>query len=33
MMTTLLNFDNRFIKDLPGDSDASNTPRQVFGAC
>lgn len=30
---TLLDFDNRFVKDLPGDSDASNTPRQVFGAC
>ncbi|WP_291993913.1 protein adenylyltransferase SelO [Candidatus Accumulibacter sp. ACC003] len=29
----MLNFDNRFVRELPGDPDRHNTPRQVFGAC
>jgi len=29
----MLNFDNRFLRDLPGDTDRHNAPRQVFGAC
>ena len=29
----MLQFDNRFLRDLPGDSDLRNEPRQVFGAC
>lgn len=28
-----LNFDNRFIRELPADIETSNVPRQVFGAC
>lgn len=28
-----LQFDNSFVKTLPGDADSSNTRRQVFGAC
>lgn len=33
--TTLnhLNFDNRFVRDLPGDEEADNYRRQVYGAC
>jgi uncharacterized protein YdiU (UPF0061 family) len=27
-----LNFDNRFVRELPGDAESSNTPRQVHGA-
>ena len=30
---TLLSFDNRFVRDLPGDPSGSNRPRQVTGAC
>ena len=26
-------FDNRFVRDLPGDPDERNVPRQVHGAC
>jgi uncharacterized protein YdiU (UPF0061 family) len=29
----MLNFDNRFVRELPGDSESGNAPRQVFGAC
>ena len=29
----MLNFDNRFLRELPGDPLHSNVPRQVFGAC
>ena len=29
----MLNFDNRFLRDLPGDPDRRNQPRQVLGAC
>jgi uncharacterized protein YdiU (UPF0061 family) len=29
----MLNFDNRFVRELPGDSEQRNQPRQVFGAC
>ena len=32
-MTPSLNFDNRFLRELPGDSDLRNQPRQVAGAC
>ena len=28
-----LEFDNRFVHELPGDESADNTPRQVHGAC
>lgn len=28
-----ITFDNRFIRELPGDPDTSNTRRQVFGSC
>ena len=28
-----LTFDNRFVRDLPGDPETSNYPRQVLGAC
>jgi serine/tyrosine/threonine adenylyltransferase len=28
-----LNFDNIFIRDLPGDTESSNHPRQVLAAC
>ena len=28
-----LNFDNRFTRELPGDPDSANRPRQVMGAC
>jgi uncharacterized protein YdiU (UPF0061 family) len=28
-----LNFDNLFIRDLPGDTESSNHRRQVFAAC
>lgn len=28
-----LRFDNCFLEDVDGDSDATNTPRQVLGAC
>jgi uncharacterized protein YdiU (UPF0061 family) len=28
-----LNFDNRFIRELPADEEPLNTPRQVLGAC
>ena len=29
----MLNFDNRFVRELPGDTNTSNHPRQVQGAC
>jgi hypothetical protein len=29
----MLNFDNRFVRDLPGDQRTAQQPRQVFGAC
>jgi hypothetical protein len=29
----MLDFDNLFVRDLPGDPEALNLPRQVFGAC
>jgi uncharacterized protein YdiU (UPF0061 family) len=29
----MLDFDNRFVRDLPGDPEPRNEPRQVFGAC
>ncbi|MBE2258117.1 MAG: YdiU family protein [Rhodobacteraceae bacterium] len=29
----MLNFDNRFVHELPGDTEGPNQPRQVFGAC
>ena len=29
----MLDFDNLFVRDLPGDPEALNVPRQVFGAC
>ncbi len=29
----LLTFDNRFLRELPGDPERSTLPRQVFGAC
>ncbi|WP_300450261.1 protein adenylyltransferase SelO family protein [Accumulibacter sp.] len=29
----MLTFDNRFLRELPGDPDLRNEPRQVFGAC
>jgi uncharacterized protein YdiU (UPF0061 family) len=29
----MLNFDNRFVRELPGDSEQGKQPRQVFGAC
>jgi uncharacterized protein YdiU (UPF0061 family) len=32
-MTTSLSFDNRFLRELPGDADTRNQPRQVTGAC
>ncbi|HET20224.1 MAG TPA: YdiU family protein [Chromatiales bacterium] len=28
-----LRFDNSFVRELPGDADPRNLPRQVFGAC
>ena len=28
-----LNFDNRFVRELPADEESINTRRQVFGAC
>ncbi|MFZ5466884.1 MAG: protein adenylyltransferase SelO [Pseudomonadota bacterium] len=28
-----LRFDNSFVRQLPGDADPRNAPRQVFGAC
>jgi uncharacterized protein YdiU (UPF0061 family) len=28
-----LSFDNRFVRELPGDTDGPNIPRQVYGAC
>ena len=28
-----LTFDNRFVRELPGDPDTTNRPRQVTGAC
>ena len=28
----MLHFDNRFIRELPGESESDNTPRQVLGA-
>jgi uncharacterized protein YdiU (UPF0061 family) len=30
---TMLSFDNRFVRELPGDPDRSNHPRKVLGAC
>jgi len=30
---TELAFDNRFLRELPGDSNSDNTSRQVYGAC
>jgi uncharacterized protein YdiU (UPF0061 family) len=30
---TQLAFDNRFVRELPGDASDHNTPRQVHGAC
>ncbi len=32
-MPISLNFDNRFVRELPGDSDTSGTRRQVLHAC
>jgi uncharacterized protein YdiU (UPF0061 family) len=32
-MTPSLSFDNRFLRELPGDADTRNHPRQVTGAC
>jgi uncharacterized protein YdiU (UPF0061 family) len=32
-MTLSLSFDNRFLHELPGDTDTRNHPRQVIGAC
>ena len=32
-MESHLTFDNRFIRDLPGDPDVTRERRQVFGAC
>jgi uncharacterized protein YdiU (UPF0061 family) len=32
-MTPSLNFDNRFLRELPGDTDNRQHPRQVIGAC
>jgi uncharacterized protein YdiU (UPF0061 family) len=32
-MMPSLNFDNRFLRELPGDADMRNQPRQVIGAC
>jgi len=32
-MQTPLTFDNRFVRELPGDPDTSNTRRQVLHAC
>ncbi|HRD92530.1 MAG TPA: YdiU family protein [Accumulibacter sp.] len=29
----MLTFDNRFVRELPGDTEHGNAPRQVFGAC
>ena len=29
----MLIFDNRFLRELPGDPERRNVPRQVFGAC
>jgi len=29
----MLHFDNRFLRELPGDLERRNEPRQVFGAC
>ena len=29
----MLIFDNRFLRELPGDPEQGNVPRQVFGAC
>ncbi|MBL8402201.1 protein adenylyltransferase SelO [Accumulibacter sp.] len=29
----MLTFDNRFLRELPGDPERSNVSRQVFGAC
>lgn len=29
----MLNFDNRFVRELPGEREQANRPRQVFGAC
>ena len=29
----MLQFDNRFLRELPGDPERRNEPRQVFGAC
>ena len=28
-----LSFDNRFVRDLPGDAEQSQRRRQVMGAC
>ncbi len=30
---SVLNFDNRFMRELPGDAETSNRPRPVAGAC
>ena len=29
----MLSFDNRFVRELPGEREQANRPRQVFGAC
>lgn len=29
----MLNFDNRFVRELPGDTELRNQPRQVYAAC
>ena len=29
----MLNFDNRFVRELPGDTELRNQPRQVCAAC
>ena len=33
MKNVALNFDNRFVTELPADSIVKNYPRQVLGAC
>jgi len=33
MPLTVLRFDNKFIRELPGDPQANNARRQVKGAC
>ncbi len=33
MLNSMVNFDNRFVLDLPGDPEPKNFRRQVMGAC